>query len=128
MLTVSHYNVAQILPELASQQAARNYGYIPVLKRGVDTSKDLTWIAFGWDMATVSYPIGDTLEYENQMEPMHVDLAKKLSAALATIVRADASPQMKNVIACLQDSCDGRAKLNTSAKPPRNCIRIGLRG
>ena len=124
-MTVCNYNVSQLLPELASQQAARNYGYIPVLKRGVDTSKDLTWTAFGWDMATASYPPGDILEYENQMEPMRVDLAKKLSAALATVVRADNSPQMNNVIACLKDSY---AMAGQNLTPLLTPIRIGLRG
>ena len=103
-LTVCQYNVAQVLANLVQQHKQNNHNYIPTLIRGVDPSKDLTWIAVGIDLATKGYSVDDRLEFT--FDPQHVDLAAKLTSALATLPRADMAPKMNAILLCFNAIAD----------------------
>ena len=102
-LKICTYNVPQVLSQLVEQHRANNHGFLPTLKRGVDAKKDLTWLAFGFDLATKSFAPDDVLEWEGGLNPLHKDQATKLLAALQTINTAEACPQMNVIFTCFQD-------------------------
>ena len=102
-LSICSYNVPQVLSQLVEQHRVSNHGFLPTLKRGVDPSKDLTWLAFGFDLATKSFAPDDVLEWEGGLNPLDKDQATKLLAALQTINTAEACPQMNVIFTCFQD-------------------------
>lgn len=102
-LTVCTYNVAQILAELPAQHKAQGHNFIPCLHRGVDPMRDLTWLAFGFDLATKSFPVDDIMDFPGHVGPERMDLATKLKTSLLTISQAGMSPQMNVVLTCFQD-------------------------
>jgi|GEM_PF-5661855 len=100
-LAVATLNVAGIMPLLCEQHRRRNHNFLPFLQRGVDPTKDLTWLAFGFDLKTKSFPLGDEMEYESG--PAKVELATRLRASLETFNRSQLSPQFGLILTCLQD-------------------------
>ena len=100
-LSVAALNVAQIISQLSEQHKRSNHNFLPYLPRGVDTRKDLTWLAFGFDVSTKSFPIGDEMDYESG--PARVDLASRLHSSLGTLSRNQMSPQFGLIVICFQD-------------------------
>ena len=102
-LTICTYNVTQILAELVAQHNSQNHTFVPNLHRGSDPTRDLTWLAFGFDLAAKTFPEDDKLFFENGVGPVSMDLAKKLKASLQTISQHGLSPQLNIILTCFQD-------------------------
>ena len=80
---------------------ANNHNWLTSLVRGVDPSKDLSWMVFGFNLATKNYATDDDLDFS--AGPSRIDLAKKLLASLSSIDRSQLSPNFRVILSCFQD-------------------------
>ena len=100
-LHVAQLDVVQVLKHIVTQHLASNHNWLPCLSRGVDPSKDLSWMVSGFDLSTKAYPVGDDLDFSPG--PAIVDLATELLAALLSIDRSQLSPSFNVILSCFQD-------------------------
>jgi hypothetical protein len=91
----------QVLTHIVREHIANNHTWLTNLVCGVDPGKDLSWMVFGFDLATKAYPTDDDLGFE--AGPSKVDLATKLLASLSSIDRSKLSPSFNVILSCFQD-------------------------
>ena len=97
-LKVAQLNAPNVLTNIVKEHNENNHTWLPNLVRGVDPSKDLSWMVFGFDLATKSYSTDDDSDFS--AGPSRVDLAKKLLASLSSIDRSQLSPSFNVMLSC----------------------------
>ena len=100
-LRVAQLDAPSVLEHIVQEHNANNHTWLTSLVRGVDPSKDLSWMVFGFDLATKAYPTDDDLGFS--AGPSKVDLATKLLAALSSIDRSQLTPSFNVILSCFQD-------------------------
>ena len=100
-LRVAQLDAPGVLTHIVREHMANNHNWLTSLVRGVDPSKDLSWMVFGFNLATKSYSTDDDLDFS--AGPSRVDLAKKLLASLSSIDRSQLAPSFNVILSCFQD-------------------------
>ena len=100
-LRVAQLDASSVLEHIVQEHNANNHTWLTSLVRGIDPSKDLSWMVFGFNLATKSYSTVDDLDFS--AGPSRVDLAKKLLASLSSIDRSQLSPNFRVILSCFQD-------------------------
>jgi hypothetical protein len=100
-LRVAQLDAPGVLTHIVREHMANNHNWLTSLVRGVDPSKDLSWMVFGFNLATKAYSTDDDLDFS--AGPSRVDLAKKLLASLSSIDRSQLSPNFRVILSCFQD-------------------------